>query len=158
MKKTFEIIFISEGKDSNFSSAVLRVDPCIRESIQSNGNRVFLGLSSCKVTDQYHIIQCYTCQSFGHKRGSAACSLVNSQTSVCLYCAGNHTSKSCPSKKDYTSHKCSNCIKSPKHDSTFQHTSNSADCPILQAELKTLLNRTMGCNKLENISKNEIRT
>ena len=161
MNKIFQIIFISDNKDTNFSSAILRVDPDIKNAIQGNGNRVFLGLSSCRVTNQYHILQCYTCQAFGHKVGSEKCTLKNSQSSICLYCAEQHISKNCPSKKNSDKHRCANCTKSDNSNSAssnYAHPSNSVQCPLLQNELKALLNRTMGCTNNETIAKNEIST
>ena len=159
--KIFQIIFLSESKDSSFCSAVLRVDPSIKERIRNNGNRLYLGLSSCKVSNQYHLVQCYTCQEFGHKKGSEKCCLKNTQDCICLYCAENHMSKNCPMKKNRDKHKCSNCQKlqtTGSASSNFAHPSNSVECPILQLEVKALLNRTMGCRRDENVSKNEIAT
>ena len=162
MDKTFEVVFLTENKESKFSSAILRVDPTIKEAICGNGNRVFLGLSSCKVTNQYHIVQCYTCQEFGHKAGSDKCPLKGSTNCVCLYCAEKHVSRDCPVKKNSEKHRCANCLKSDKTSSSSNnncsHPSNSAQCPLLQLELKALLNRTMGCKTNEIISKNEITT
>jgi hypothetical protein len=161
LNKTFQVIFLTENKESNFSSAVLRVDPTIKANICKNGNRVFLGLSSCKVSNQYHLVQCYSCQEFGHKKGSARCCLKNSQDSICLYCSEKHASRSCPVKKNHDKHRCANCLKSEKHTPVSRnctHPSNSVECPMLQLELKALINRTMGCKKTENVSKNEIST
>ena len=64
--KVFHILFLMDNKDSNFSSAVVKVDPTIKEVILNHGSRLFLGLSTCRVTERYHIVQCYTCQQFGH--------------------------------------------------------------------------------------------
>ena len=160
MKKTFEIIFIAK-KDSNFSYAVVRVDPEIKNAIFNKGNRLYLGLSTCKVTKQYHLIQCYSCQKFGHKRGSEKCMVKSSDDCICLYCAEKHPSKDCLSKKNLEKHKCSNCLASDKNNNNSKnvsHTSNSLSCPILQSELRHLLNRTMGCTINEEVSKNEITT
>ena len=161
MKKTFEIIFIAKRKHSNFSYAVVKVDPEIKTAIANKGNRLYLGLSSCKVTKQYHLIQCYACQKFGHKRGSEKCMVKSSDDCICLYCAENHTSKKCELKTNVEQYKCSNCLTSDKvnaNASNVSHTSNSLNCPILQYELKSLLNRTMGCTIDETVSKNEITT
>ena len=112
--KVFHILFLMDNKDSNFSSAVVKVDPTIKEVILNHGSRLFLGLSTCRVTERYHIVQCYTCQQFGHKMDSDKCQLKNSNSCICLYCAGNHLSRDCPVKKNVSRHMCSNCKNSKK--------------------------------------------
>ena len=108
------------------------------------------------MTNQFHLLQCYSCQEFGHKRGSEKCSAKAGQE-LCLYCAENHMSRNCPSKKDTKKHKCANCLKANNiANEEAIHPSNSVECPILQSALKSLVNRTMGCNMQDNISKNEI--
>lgn len=70
-------------------------------------------------------------------------------------------SKNCPMKKNRDKHKCANCQKletTGPVSSNFAHPSNSVECPILQLEVKALLNRTMGCRRDEKVSKNEIAT
>ena len=159
--KMFQVIFLDEKKDSNFSAAIVKVDPEIKQSICKNGNRVFLGLSSCRVTDRYHLIQCYHCQSFGHKKDSENCPMRNSEVGTCLYCAKNHMSRECPVKKKSNEHKCANCLRtgdSKKQSTSVGHSSNSYSCPILQNELKALVNRTMGSSAQTNIPKNAIAT
>ena len=161
MDKIFDILFIVENKDSNFSSAIVKVDPSIKEAILSHGSRVFLGLSSCRVTERYHIIQCYSCQQFGHKKDSTKCPLKNSSDCVCLYCADNHQSRNCPVKKNVDMHKCSNCMKSKNENiksNCTGHTSNSFSCPLLKTELKALLSRTMGNTGDGQVAKNAITT
>ena len=156
----FYIMFLIKNKDSNFLSAIVKVDPTIKEVILSRGGRVFLGLSSCRVTERYHIVQCYNCQQFGHKKDSVKCHLKNSNDCVCLYCAGNHISRNCPEKKNTSKHLCSNCNKSQNasiRSKSCGHTSNSLSCPLLQIELKALVNRTMG-TKESPVSKNDVST
>ena len=160
-KKVFEIIFIDNNRDSNFCHAVVKVDPDIKEAISNNGNRVFIGLSSCRAIEQYHLIQCYRCQEFGHKRDSLECPLKDTATQVCLYCTADHLSKSCTVKKNQDKLKCSNCLKSKNKvfNSSYEgHTSTSFTCPILQLELKSLKNRTLGDDINKEVSKNSITT
>ena len=159
--KTFQIIFLDEKKDSNFSSAIVKVNPEIKQAICKNGNRVFLGLSSCKVTDRYHLIQCYHCQNFGHKKDSENCPMKNSKVGICLYCAQNHMSRDCPDKNNSNKHNCVNCQRSgdsKKQSASVGHSSNNYSCPILQTELKFLVNRTMGSSIQTEIPKNAIST
>ena len=159
--KMFELIFISDEKDKDFSYAIIKVDPCIKDEIQNVGNRLYIGLSSCKVSERYHILQCYKCQRFGHKRGSKQCPLDNSDEETCLYCASNHLSKNCPSKSQTESFKCSNCktSKDPKCRANYTgHTSTNRNCPMLQQALKLVMDRTTGTFYKPNIQKNLIST
>ena len=151
--KLFEILFIEE-KDTNWGFAVAKVDPLIRQLIKNNGNKIFIDLSSCSVSDRLHLVQCYTCQEFGHKKDSPHCK--SKDKSVCLYCAKNHQSKNCPNKKSKEDHCCSNCTKSSNaaiKSNAQGHTSTSKTCPIVQNEARVLINKTMGMN-IANDAKN----
>ena len=76
----------------------------------------------------------------------------NTSDYCCLYCAENHPSQNCPTKKKkkmFSDFKCSNCLKSSIHSvksKAHSHTTTSKDCPILQSEIKSLVNKTMGYN------------
>ena len=61
--KKFDILFISPDKQQNESFAVAKVDPSIWQHLRNNGDKIFIDLSSCKVSNRMHLIQCYTCQS-----------------------------------------------------------------------------------------------
>ena len=74
-----DVIFISEEKDCNYCYAVIKVDPMVKEAIQSIGNRLYIGMGSCKVVERYHLLQCYKCQKFGHKEGTNYCPLKNTE-------------------------------------------------------------------------------
>ena len=93
------MLFINHVKDDENFYAVVKVDESVHQVIKAQGSKVYIGLSSCKVSQRYHLLQCYSCQEFGHKVGSEKCSLKNEEKVVCLYCAKNHSSKSCPHKK-----------------------------------------------------------
>ena len=161
----FKILFTNDDIDSDYFSAIIKVDPKIKEVIQINGNKIYIGFSACKVYDRHHIVQCYKCQEFGHKKGSDRCTLKNSDKCICLYCGGNHMSKECSTKSSesdmFKKYKCFNCSVSKDEDIRNRcngHTTNSYHCPILQNELKKLLKRTMGSTNQENVSKNSIVT
>ena len=79
--------------------AVIQVSPAIRESIRQNGDYVHLDLGSHHVKDRIHVIQCYHCQEFGHMVGKVYCKSKDKDP-VCFYCAGNHSSKDCKSRKE----------------------------------------------------------
>jgi hypothetical protein len=159
--KILEVLFVQKENRGNSSYAVVKVDDAIRKAIISQGRRVYMGLSSCRVFDRYHLVQCYSCQEFGHKKGSDKCIHKNSEDAVCLYCAENHPSKVCPNKKNKKLFKCHNCALSKNIDlknNSCGHTTTSFECPILQMALKATMNRTMGTEYKPNISKNEICT
>ena len=144
--KLFEILFIKET-DGGFGYAVVKVDPQIRSAIQSTGNKLFIDLTACHVSDRLHLVQCYQCQEFGHKKGSHHCK--SKDVSVCMYCAENHQSKNCPNKKNKSHHKCSNCSKSTNshtRSNAAGHTTTSDKCPVVQNEAQSLISRTMGLN------------
>ena len=157
----FEIIFISDERDHDYSYAVIKVDKQIKNFISSQGMRVYIGLSSCKVSERFHLLQCYACQKFGHRIGSQDCDFSTTNQVICLYCAEKHSSKNCPNKRNTNLFKCSNCATSDEKnivDSSKGHTTTSVTCPILQQQLKSLMNRTVGTTYKTNISKNVIST
>ncbi|CAL8391394.1 unnamed protein product [Arctogadus glacialis] len=108
---TLEVIFIKEEL-AGLGSAVIKVDPRIRNHIIKNKRKVFLDMSAVHAIDQIHLTQCFACQKFGHKRGSQFCQFHGQEKTVCLYCAKEHESKNCSVKRDPQKHNCSNCLNS----------------------------------------------
>ena len=159
-----KVLFTHNGFESTQFTAIIMVSPEIREALCTHGDKIYIGLSSCKIFDHFHIIQCYRCQRFGHKSGSENCPLKDNQSTICLYCEGNHNSKDCNTKntdhEDYKKYKCSNCFnsKNVQLKKECNHSSNSHKCPILQAELKRLINRTAGSQTEQTFSKNSLST
>ena len=145
--KLFEILFIKDnGRGQGY--AVAKVDPDIRTLIKNRENKLIVDLTSCNVSDRLHLVQCYACQQFGHKKGSSQCK--SSQKSTCLYCSEEHQSKNCPNKTDVHKHRCSNCSHSSNlliREKAQGHTCTSHVCPFVQNEAQALINRTMGMNK-----------
>lgn len=144
--KLFDILFIKDG-GSGEGFAVVKVDPTIRQMIKNSGNKIFLDMSSCYVSDRLHLLQCYTCQEFGHMKNSEHCK--SKDKPVCLYCSQNHLSKNCPHKKNKAEHNCSNCSKSSNpaiRANAKGHTTTSITCPFVQNEARSIISRTMGMN------------
>ena len=133
----FSITFI----DKKQSFAIAKVSPNIHEELIKTG-RLFIDLSSYRVSNHYSIIQCFKCQSFNHTSNSPLCKYKdNPQISICLYCSGNHKSSQCPSKKDKNSHKCSNCLRSNNQsikNGASSHTSTTHSCPMYIKEIEWL--------------------
>ena len=157
----FEVVFINDEKDNKYSFAIIKVDPEIKQAIENMGNKIYIGMSCCKITERYHLTQCYKCQRFGHKKESNRCPLYNTEKKVCLYCSADHASKECPVKTAKAEFKCNNCFLSD--DFTVKsrclgHTTTSNECPILQKVLRSTMDRTLGCSYRSGISKNCITT
>ena len=55
--KKFDILFISPDKQQNENFAVAKVDPSFQQHLRNNGDKIFIDLSSCKVSDHIHLIQ-----------------------------------------------------------------------------------------------------
>ena len=91
----FQITFI----DKNQNFAIAKVSPDIHCKL-TNAGRVFIDLWSNKVSDHFHPIQCFSCQSFNHISSSPLCPAKDKpQDSTCLYCSQNHKSSQCQVKK-----------------------------------------------------------
>lgn len=140
--KEFEILFIKEDlRKANVSIAVAKVDIEILKIIQFMKYQIYVDFSRCRVSDRFHVTQCYKCQKFGHVK--SACT---SQNEVCRYCSGNHDGKNCPHNGNKAMYKCANCEQN--HSTTY------AGCSVLQNQVMSLAHRTQGMDKF---SKNQIR-
>ena len=121
-----QVIFITPMKDQGndgLHQAVLRVSEKIREKIKDNGNRIFIGSSSCPVYDRFFVKRCNRCQSFHHFHKECK------KPEVCAYCAGAHDTRKC---KNDTGLKCINCSIAGLQD--VGHSASSFDCPTYVAE------------------------
>ena len=139
----FEILFIKEDRlKPNLCFAVAKVDKSIYNEIRSLKYQLYIDFSRCKVSNRFHLPQCYNCQKFGHTRDRCP----TNNTIVCRFCTSNHDSKTCQHKGNVENYKCANC--GSNHSSTY------VKCPVIQSQLQAMLNRTQG---MESLSKNDIR-
>ena len=135
-KHTFDVVFVTANKSGRQNLTIgFKVSPAIRAAIfSSERHSLYLECGSYEVRDRFHVKQCYHCQLFGHT--SNQCPQKNGK-SVCLYCMGDHTSKTCSNKKDTQSHRCTNCAhsKDPRDRAEHKtHNSTSPNCPVLIKE------------------------
>ena len=142
----FDILLFDKIKHT----AIIKVCPEIRK-IMVKENRIYVDMTSLRVRDHFLPMQCYACQSYGHKQGSPECKHNGSDINVCLYCAGNHPSKTCEAKQNPELYKCNNCLTSsnPEHRSNACHISTSLCCPYTIRETNSLIRRTAGLNDEE---------
>ena len=91
---TFEILLI----DEKYHYCIIKVSPSLREAIMKRGS-IFIDMESHNIKDHVHVVQCFSCQGHGHKKGDSECEHKGTTKNICLYCSGDHDSKSCPNKK-----------------------------------------------------------
>ena len=116
----FTVLFVKTTASGY--TAVARVSPKIRTAIQSERDRVFLGVTCCKVYDRFHIKRCNNCQGYGHFKDSCNAAV------CCAYCGLDHDSQQCGVKQDAAKHSCINCKNAGLANYTG-HTTFSLKCP-----------------------------
>ena len=121
--------------------AVLKMSPDIRNAIARSGNRVFLGLTSCRAFDRFWATQRCHCQKFGHTKDR--CPEKNTSP-TCSLCAGPHTLLDCPNKSVL---KCVNCSSLGSPAERCHHSASSLDCPVMISENKVTENTDFGSSK-----------
>ena len=111
---------------------------------------IFVHNTACRFYNRFHIIQCYQCQSFGHKKGSASCPLISTNNNTCLYCSLNHPSKDCIYKRSPEKYNCANCKRfscAEESENQINHTTTDQECPIFQKQIELVLKNTVGITK-----------
>ena len=114
---------------------------CIKKNyiyiyITRSGNRVFLGLTSCRAFDRFWATQCRHCQKFGHTKDR--CPAKNTSP-TCSFCAGPQASLDCPDKSVL---KCVNCSSLRSPAERCHHSASSLDCPVMISERNTVMENT----------------
>ena len=99
---------------------------CLRDVIKQFKDKLTLGLSSCKVYDQYHIKRCNKCQQFGHYYKD--CTAIE----CCAKCGGDHPTNTCESAEK----KCVNCVRDGV--GTQDHCTYDPNCPSLLKQQELL--------------------
>ena len=115
--------------------AFARVSQELRRGLRTYKDRVTLGLSTCRIYDQYHVKRCNNCQSFGHYFRNCP----TPDNHFCSNC-GSDQSMDCQS----TNYVCTNCVKAELHDDECKHCAHDQKCPTLlraQEKMKKSNNR-----------------
>ena len=141
----FDVVVVKEEPHSY--TVVVKVSPEIRKAISNQGDKLYISLGRCNVSDRYHYMQCFHCQHLGHI--STNCPHKDKDP-VCMYCADFHSSKDCPTKGNKASHKCANCIHSNYPNikkNAYTHNSVSSKCPTIERECKKIAENTLTLGK-----------
>ena len=99
----FKINYIHKNVIKKYNTIFATCDPDIFRKFISTG-RVFIGLSSSSVFEDFGISKCKKCCNYGHTIKHC-----RNQNYVCSYCAGEHKTDQCQNKQ---SKKCVNCCES----------------------------------------------
>lgn len=92
---------------------------------KKHGDRIILGMNSCKIYDRFHVKRCSICQLFGHYHKECS----NKTTPSCAICANDHETRLCKISFDETDkHSCINC-KRGNSGTRANHMASSITCP-----------------------------
>ena len=116
--------------------AVIKVSLDVHNAFARSGNRVFLGLTSCRAFDRFWATQCHCCQKFGHTKDR--CPAKNTSP-VCSFCASPHASLDCPDKSVL---KCLNCSSLGSPAERCHHSASSLDCLVMIFERNRVVENT----------------
>lgn len=139
--KLFQIVFVNTGRDT--TTVGIKVSPEVRDLLISK-ERIFIGNTSCKVTDRFDLRQCFHCQQFGHI--SSKCQdRQRGKEPVCMFCSASHSTRDCPERHDESKHRCVNCSHSDDpslKQACNTHHSGSNICPLIITEKINIKQRT----------------
>lgn len=117
--------------NSEMFQATYKVSKELRSLLKKHGDRVIVGVTSCKIFDRFYLKRCALCQKFGHY--FAHCKTKDNPN--CAHCSGEHETNHCKST-DEADKKCINCIRSDFSD--CNHHAFSKLCPVYIGELEKL--------------------
>jgi hypothetical protein len=130
--KKFDVVAVKPIRsNSAVFRATIRVSNVIRSVIANHGDRLFVGTQTiCRVWDNFYVSRCYKCQQFGHmaqNKEGVKCA----NAAVCGHCAGQHETRECGHKPEYSrsSASCINCKTAQL--SPYNHPAYWHGCPVL---------------------------
>ncbi len=130
--KKIDVVAVNPLKSNpSVYKAIVRVSNAIRELIQKQENRLFIGYKRvCNVWDSFYITRCFNCQQYGHNHKNCK------NTTVCGHCAGTHNTRDCNALEDDSVLSCVNCksVGGTRHD----HAAYYNNCPVLLEHQKKL--------------------
>lgn len=129
----FNVLNIRKQSKNNMFQANIRLSNNIRKFIEHLGNRLYIGLTSCKVYDHFHVKRCNKCQKYGHYQAACTSPVFN-----CGICSINHDTNICPNKENanYTG-LCINCKQSKVSNIDYNHKATAQSCQSYKnAQLK----------------------
>ena len=130
----FKVLVVRPTKrNENVFQAFVSVSAMLRDGIKQYKDKITLGLTSCKVYDQYHVKRCNKCQLFGHYVKDCP----NTEC-YCAKCGDMHETDNCSS----ATKKCINCVRSD--NDSHDHYAFDINCPsmlVQQSILKNILEK-----------------
>ena len=127
-EKISDVTVTTKTVNSNvYSNVHATVTTKLRQEIDKRGNRLYLGLNSCRVEDKFNLRRCYKCNDHGHIAKNCE------SDACCGYCASDsHESKNCPLKDNlYRNRNKLNCINCKRRNLEFRgHSAFWPSCPV----------------------------
>ena len=130
--------------NENIYQAFARVSDALHSGLSHFGNRVTIGLSSCRIYNQYFVKRCYNCQHFGHFMKDCP----TSDEHTCGKCSGNHKTMVC----ETGTLKCVNCMR--ENLGNVGHETNDKGCPCIQKQQEQI--KLTQNNRLNSRRKDQI--
>lgn len=123
-----QVKYLYPAANKKYRSCVVELLPEHRVKLLKN-NRVNIKWMACRVDDHVSIRQCYNCMGFGHIAG--ACK----NKACCAFCAEEHLSKDCKSRKKL---KCVNCHMA-KCANVAHSATDKGKCGLLRKKIEQKL-------------------
>lgn len=118
--RNFKFLFKVGPRDQSSTQWIVEISKELRNKLNSQSGRVYLGWRACKSVDYVIITRCYRCQRFGHLAKDC-----RADTETCSHCAKDgHNIKNCPDKE--WNYRCSNCAKAKLKNN---HNVSAITCP-----------------------------
>ena len=106
--------------------ATLKVSKKLRIQLKKCGDRLIVGIISCKLFDRVFLKRCACCQEYGHFYAQCP----NKDSPHCAKCSGGHETRDCSNPGEEC---CINCIRNKEEQTN--HPSFSKLCPVYLREL-----------------------